>query len=144
MRNTSKYPSSFLLACALLLGAMSTANAQISVIVNKDFAQEVNESLIKDIFATVKLSWPDGMKVQVVDQSSSEVGKEFYQRALNKKVTQVRLLWTKLVLSGQANAPVKCADDSEVKKAVAENKNSIGFIATKSLDDSVKEVLKVE
>ena len=51
---------------------------------------------------------------------------------------------TKLVLSGQAVTPIKAQNDDEVKKNVSGKPNAIGYISTKSLDSSVKEIFKIE
>jgi len=68
----------------------------------------------------------------------------FYDKYLGKSVSQVRVQWTKLVLSGQATAPVKALSDEDVKKSVSGNANALGYISTKSLDSSVKELFKIE
>ena len=131
-------------ALALALALPSVSNAQISVIVSKSNSYKINESYIKDIFATANLTWPDGKKVLVVDQSGTDAGTEFYKKTIGKSVNQIRTLWTKLVLSGQATAPRKCDSDTEVMAAVSASAEAIGFIASKSLNDSVKEIFKIE
>lgn len=136
-----------LLVAALLfmvLGNYSMLTAQISVIVSKSSANTASKSEIKDIFLGSKLLWAHGGKITVVDQSGSETGSTFYAGFLGKSVNQVRVQWTKLVLSGQASAPLKAATDEDVKKAVAANGNAIGYISSSSLDKSVKEIFKIK
>jgi hypothetical protein len=74
----------------------------------------------------------------------SELGKKFYDMVIGKSANQVRRQWTKLLLSGQAAPPLKQPSDKNVKKVVAGNPNAIGYIATSALDDSVREVLRIE
>jgi len=118
--------------------------AQISVVVSKSSQQTISKNDAKQVFAGSKTTWSNGNKVQVVDQSETEVGKMFYDKYLGKSVSQVRVQWTKLVLSGQATAPIKASSDEEVKKNVSGNANALGYISTKSLDSSVKELFKIE
>ena len=79
-----------------------------------------------------------------MDQSESQVGDKFYNNFLGKSVNQIRVQWTKLVLSGQAVAPIKAQNDDEVKKNVSGKPNAVAYISTKSLDSSVKEIFKIE
>jgi len=132
------------LCAVLLLLVAAPASAQHSIIVNKASAQKASKDEARDMFAGAKLTWSDGAKVQVVDQAESEAGKAFYEKVIGKSVNQVRMQWTKLLLSGQAMAPKKCVDDAAVKKAVAEGPNTIGYISTSALDETVKELLRIE
>ena len=117
---------------------------QISVIASKSSTQTLTKDEAKEIFSGVKTTWSNGKKVLVIDQSDTEVGGKFYNDFLSKSVNKVRLQWTKLVLSGQAAAPIKATDDEEVKKNVAKDPNSVGYINSKSLDPSVKELFRIE
>jgi ABC-type phosphate transport system substrate-binding protein len=129
---------------ALILAMAVSAPAQISVIVAKSTEAKANKAEIKEIFTGAKLKWPNGSKIQVVDQPDTELGKKFYDVVIGKSANQVRRQWTKLLLSGQAAAPLKQPSDKNVKKIVAGNPNAIGYIATSALDDSVREILRIE
>lgn len=128
------------------LGIPATAHAQISIVVAKSAKLDSNDlkkSEIKEIFTGNKLKWADGNKIQVIDQAESNIGEQFYQEVLGKSLIQVRRHWTRLLLSGQASAPLQCSSDKIVKKAVAGSPHAIGYIATGALDDSVKEILRL-
>lgn len=136
---------SVIIAIAFLVIAASwTAEAQISIIVAKSSAQKAGTADLKQIFSGAKVVWPSGSKILVVDQPETDAGKAFYGKFVEKSFTQVRTQWMKLVLSGQASAPLKCADDASVKKAVAENPAAVGYILSSSLDATVKEIGRVE
>jgi ABC-type phosphate transport system substrate-binding protein len=131
--------------CAALILAMAvSAQAQISVIVAKSTEAKATKTEVKEIFTGAKLKWANGNKIQVVDQPDTELGKKFYDLVIGKSANQVRRQWTKLLLSGQAVAPIKQPSDKNVKKIVAGNPNAIGYIATSALDDSVREILRIE
>jgi ABC-type phosphate transport system substrate-binding protein len=127
--------------------------AQISIVVansspqakaKDDNANAEVKKLLKAIFEAEKLKWPNGDKVQIADQPKTEISKAFYEKFIGKSAKKVRMKWMKLVLSGQANAPTKCKNDAAVKEAVSKNPNTVGYISTESLDDSVKEILRLE
>jgi hypothetical protein len=130
----------------VLLIVLSTpfATAQTSVIVSRSSSNAVAKEEVKEMFTGARLTWSSGTKVQIADQPDTDLGKKFYESFLGKTLIQVRGQWTKLVLSGQASAPIKCADDDAVKKAVAANANAVGIISSKSLDGTVKEILRIE
>jgi ABC-type phosphate transport system substrate-binding protein len=128
----------------LFFAGYNNINAQISIVVSKASQQKANNSEIKEIFLGARLTWANGSKILVIDQSDSESGKLFYNKFLEKSTSQIRMQWTKLVLSGQATAPEKVNDDEDVKKALANNPNAIGYISSKFLDSSVIELFRIE
>jgi ABC-type phosphate transport system substrate-binding protein len=134
----------FLFVFFFILFVQSLSYGQISVIVSSSSSHKLSKDEAKEIFSGSKTTWSNGSKVEVVDQSESEVGKKFYDSFLGKAVNQVRVQWTKLILSGQAAAPVKAANDEAVKKNVSGSPNAVGYISSKSLDSSVKELFKIE
>ncbi len=129
------------------LGNHGVAQAQISIIVAKSAKLDSNsmkKAELKIIYTGNKLRWSNGNKIQVVDQAETGLGKKFYDHVLGKTLNEARRQWAKLMLSGQASPPVQCPSDKTVKKVVAGNPNAIGYIATGALDESVKEVLRIE
>ena len=134
----------FLFVFFFILFLQNVSYCQISVIVSSSSPNKISKDEAKEIFSASKTTWSNGNKIQVVDQSESETGKKFYDSFLGKPVNQVRVQWTKLILSGQAAAPIKAASDEDVKKNVSGSPNAIGYISSKSLDSSVKELFKIE
>lgn len=79
----------------------------------------------------------------MVDQAETGVGKALYEEVLGKSLGQIRRQWTKLLLYGQASAPLQCTSDKIVKKAVASSPHGIRYISTDSLDETVKEIMRI-
>lgn len=144
LMKTKKILSVIYFSLILILIAQSSNYAQISVVVSSSSGEKLTKNEVKEIFSGVRLTWSNGSKIQVVDQSESQIGNKFYDDFIGKSVNQIRVQWTKLVLSGQAVAPIKAQNDDEVKKNVSSKPNAIGYISTKSLDSSVKEIFKIE
>ncbi len=131
------------LAAGLVLGSPETAQAQISVIVGPSSSQAPSKEQVVEMFVGSRTTWGDGTKVQIVDQPTTAVGQQFYEKVLGQSAVDVRKTFIELVLSGQAAKPERFSSDAEVKAAVASMPGSIGFIQASSLDASVKEVLRV-
>lgn len=136
--------NALLLTISFLVFGSSSILCQISVIVSKSSTQSLTKNEVKEIFSGTQTTWTNGKKVLVIDQSDSEAGSKFYNGFLSKSVNKVRLQWTKLVLSGIAIAPVKASNDDEVKRNVVKDPNNVGYIDSKSLDASVKELFRIE
>jgi ABC-type phosphate transport system substrate-binding protein len=134
---------SFAALALMAVCGVHAVNAQISIIVAKSSTQTATKEQAKEYFSGVQFAWPNGAKIQVVDQAESDRGKAFYESFVGKSVHQVRLQWTKLVLSGQAVGPKKAGDDAAVVKMVAEDPNAIGYVASSAVDGSVKEIVRV-
>lgn len=143
-----KINTRLLYACILILAlacmTVSTAQAQISIVIGKSSIHKAGLDDLKQMFNGTKITWANGNKVHVADQSESELGKRFYEKFIGKSAIQVRTQWMKLFLSGQASAPLKCNDDASVKKAVADDPNMVGYISSASLDNTVKEIGRIE
>lgn len=137
--------------CFFVLGmscwAATLATAQISVVVAKNSKltiDKMTKAEAKKIFSGVKLKWKDGGKIQIIDQPETDIGAKFYKAVLGKTQMQVHKQWLKLLLSGQASAPLKAPSDAEVKKMVSRHAYALAYVATKNLDDSVREILRID
>ncbi len=129
-------------ALALPLFA-SEARAQISVIVSASQPKTLTETQIAEIFAGASTTWPDGTKVQIVENGDAVLTQKFFAKVVKKPTSLVRSQWTKLALSGQGSAPKKGADAAAVKELVAKTPGAIGYINSSDVDASVKELIKV-
>ncbi|MFC1553599.1 hypothetical protein ACFL7D_03095 [candidate division KSB1 bacterium] len=142
-RSTKIIVLTFLTMAFIIIANLSSAFAQISVVVSSSSSNTATAAQLKEMFSGSRLTWKDGTKIQIAHQPDSDTGKQFYDKFIGKTANTVLKKWTKLSLSGQANAPVKCVNDDDVKKAVAKGKNIVGFIKTSSLDGTVKEIHKI-
>jgi ABC-type phosphate transport system substrate-binding protein len=132
-------------AAALLLmpGLATEASAQISVVVSASQSKTLTEAQIAEIFAGASTTWPDGTKVQIVENGDAVLTQKFFAKVVKKPTALVRSQWTKLALSGQGAAPKKGANAAAVKDLVSKSPGAIGYINSSDLDSSVKELLKV-
>jgi len=137
--------SSQLRSCALLLCALpSLAFADgVVVIVNKANANTVDQALVSKIYKGDIKTWPAGGAIAAYDLPEDNLLREDFDSGIvGKSETSLKALWSQNVFSGKAAPPHVAGSDDEVKKAVAANKNAIGYIQSRSLDDSVKAVIR--
>lgn len=78
-----------------------------------------------------------------VEQAEGPVKAEFYKKVLDKTPDQVEAIWSKIVFTAKGKPPKLYKSSAEVKKAVADNVNAIGYIEKAAVDDSVKVVATV-
>lgn len=124
------------------LFAASAYAADIAVIVNKDNTNDVSRSTIEKIYSGDMAAWPAGGGVAALDLPDDSAARAaFTSGLLRKSVSNVKAMWAAKLFSGRATPPKVVGSDADVKRAVAGNKNAIGYINASSLDDSVKSVL---
>jgi ABC-type phosphate transport system substrate-binding protein len=75
---------------------------------------------------------------------NSAIRAEFYKKVLEKEPAQVQAIWSKIVFTGKGKPPKELKSSAEVKKAVSESPNAIGYIEKSAVDDSVKVIATVQ
>ncbi|MCU6435078.1 hypothetical protein LPB67_14970 [Undibacterium sp. Jales W-56] len=79
----------------------------------------------------------------VEQAESSPIRAEFYKKVLEKEPAQVQAIWSRIVFTGKGKPPKEYKTSAEVKKAISENVNAIGYIEKSAVDDSVKVITTV-
>ena len=78
----------------------------------------------------------------VMQASSTPAGLAFVKAVLGMSWTQYRSHWSKRMFSGKGYPPERVKSDADVKAFLAKNKNAIGYVSAKSVDGTVKVILK--
>jgi ABC-type phosphate transport system substrate-binding protein len=127
-------------AAALLLAAMAApAQAELVIIVNpQNPATRMFPSQAAQFFLGGSVLF-----TPVEQAESSPIRAEFDKKVLEKTPAQVEAIWSKIVFTAKGKPPKECKSSAEVKKAVAENVNAIGYIEKAAVDDSVKVIATV-
>jgi len=123
----------------LLLAFMAPAHAELVIIVNP-------QNAATRIFPSQAAQFFLGGSVQftpVEQAEGSAIRAEFCKKVLEKSPDQVEAIWSKIVFTAKGKPPKQFKSSAEVKKAVAENPNAIGYIEKSAVDDSVKVVATV-
>jgi len=129
------------LAAALSLGTLATnaTAADYVIVVNKDNANPVDKDFAAKAYRGEAKSWPGGGNVTTValpEENASRVA--FDKDVLGKSPSQSRALWAQMTFSGKAVPPKMVDSEADVVKAVAENKNAIGYVSPGAATAGVK------
>lgn len=122
----------------LVLGVASTrASAQVVVVGAKSAASPMNKEQVTAAFMG-KIAG-----VEPIDLAEgSPVREDFYAKEVGKSASQMKSYWAKLSFTGKGTPPKEYASNAEVKRALAENPNAIGYIEKKAVDASVRVVFE--
>lgn len=74
---------------------------------------------------------------------NSPIRSEFYKKVLEKEPSQVRAIWSKIVFTGKGKPPKEFKSSAEVKKAISEDVNAIGYIEASAVDSTVKVIATI-
>jgi hypothetical protein len=127
---------SILIASHVLM-AVAYADSEIVVIGNP-----AASALTKDQVADLFLGKSQGMKL--VDQpAAAPIKAEFYQKVSGHDLSQVKATWSRLIFTGKALPPKELPDAAAIKKAVAADPKTVGYIQKSEVDSSVKVLFSV-
>lgn len=126
---------------AITLGALlSVAAAQAAeIVVIVSPSSTLTKEQISDVFLGKNTN-----NTPVDLPEASPVRTAFYAKATGKEPAQVKAVWARLVFSGKAPPPKELPDAASVKKAVAADPKSVGYIEKSAADASVKVLSTVE
>jgi hypothetical protein len=140
MRLTMKYLKSGIVALALF---SSLSVADVVVIVNSNNNASISDNEISRLFLGKLKKYANGEKASPINQKfGSKVRKEFEQKVLKKRASQVKAYWSKQIFSGKGKPPKELSSDKEILTQVASNKAAIAYIDAASVNGSVKVVRK--
>lgn len=126
-----------------LFVAASSAFAESVVIVNPLNDSKLDKTAIQKIFLGKTKYFSNGDKVVAVSPAEKGATKQsFNEVVLDKSSSQLNAYWSKIIFTGKGRPPKEYASDEEVKQQVASNGNTIGIIDAKSVDNTVKVVLR--
>ena len=124
---------------AALAAWMVPAQAELVIIVNQQNpATRIFPSQAAQFFLGGSVLFTPVEQVE-----GSPIRAEFCKKVLEKSPDQVEAIWSKIVFAAKGKPPKQYKSSAEVKKAVADNVNAIGYIEKSAVDDTVKVVASV-
>ncbi len=130
---------------ALILFAAAGAQAQVAVIANKsvpDGSLSINK--VTDIFSLRQKTWSNGSAiVPIVLSTDGSTSSTFYS-AIGTSSIEIKKLWMRLQLTGEAQAPQAVGSQDELVSKVASTPGAIGFVDAAKANGSVKTLLIVK
>jgi ABC-type phosphate transport system substrate-binding protein len=123
----------------LMAAAAAPASAELVIIVNpQNPATRMFPSQAAQFFLGGSVLF-----TPVEQAEGSPIRAEFCKKVLEKSPAQVEAIWSKIVFAAKGKPPKEYKSSADVKKAVAENVNAIGYIDKSAVDDTVKVIATV-
>jgi hypothetical protein len=120
-----------LLALAALLAAPASAEVVLIVSAHSSLAPSV-EQVCQAFLGKIKTPTPINLS------EKNPLRDEFYGKACKKDAAQVRAIWGKLIFTGTGTPPKEVESGGEMRKSVAADPASIGYLDKKDVDATVK------
>lgn len=115
--------------------------ADYAVIVHPDNHSELSDVEIRRIFLIKVKQFPNGKIVQPIDRpEGTEIRKHFVKEIIRTDEYQLRGYLARLLFTGKAVLPKTLENDEDVVKMVSRHPDTIGFVRTESVSDSVRVV----
>jgi hypothetical protein len=126
------------LLAAGLFAASSSHAADIVVIVNPAGIVPTRQQ-VADVYLGKSRAYTP------VDQlESAPIRAEFYRKATGRDPSQVKMSWARIVFTGKGLPPRELSGAAAVKKAVADDLMTIGYIDRADVDATVKAALALD
>ena len=117
--------------------------AEYSIIVHPSNQNQLSPKQVQRIFLGRLKTYPNHMTASPVDQPiNSRIRQVFSEKILKKNTQKIKSYWARQIFTGKGTPPKALNADDTVKAFVGTNENAIGYIETKRLDSSVKEILE--
>jgi ABC-type phosphate transport system substrate-binding protein len=138
----------YLLLTALfeMFAALPISAEELVVIVNRaNPTVELTHRQLVNLYMGRTQHYPNGTPALPVDQAPDSKARQFfYQTLVGKRVADVNAYWAKLLFTGRASPPRSLENAEMVLQVVRENRDVIGYIESKYLDDTVKVVRHIQ
>jgi len=121
----------------------TTTFAETSVIVHPSNTDDLSSKLVQRLFLGKTVVFPNGKEAIPLERKiSSEIKNSFNAKVLKKTQDQLNAYWAKRVFTGKGIPPKTVIVDSEIVEIIANNVNTISYVDSASVDDSVKVIYK--
>lgn len=127
----------------IFLSTTGTAAAEVvAVVAANSQVTTLTKSQVINIFLGKSNRFPNGSLAIPIDQKegSSERNK-FYANYANMSVAQIKSHWSKIIFTGRGQPPKEVENGPEMKKRIASNPNTIGYLEQDLVDDSLRVLL---
>ncbi|MCS3755385.1 hypothetical protein [Salinibacter ruber] len=134
----------FLLAALLFLSTAGVSHAQVAVIAHQDVSVDAaNAETLKDIYLLEQNKWDDGSEIVRFDLNSEGSTKTAFYDHVGQSVSDVKKVWLRKKLSGEAQPPEKVSSDQMIDK-VSSTSAAIGYVPADAVTDAVKVIATIE
>jgi hypothetical protein len=133
-----------LLVWIALLAARPAAAEGLAVIVHGQRTDRPTIAEIAQIYLKQRRFWSDGMRIVPVNHPSDSAARAIFdRRVLGKDPAELVVYWNRQYFHGVL-PPATLASDEAVKRFVASEREAIGYVDPRVVDDSVRVVLRLD
>jgi hypothetical protein len=127
--------------CALILTVFSVTNvwAEDIVVIANPTAAPISKEQIADLY----LGRSDA-GIPVDQAVGSVIYVEFYKKVTGRDSAQIKAIWSRILFTSRGVPPKQLPDSAAVKRAVAANPKTVGYIERFAVDASVKIALVLD
>ncbi|NWD67128.1 phosphate ABC transporter substrate-binding protein [Pseudomonas gingeri] len=124
---------------ALCMGSTLAMAEVVVVVAATSPVQALTRNQVADIFLGKTNRFPSGKQAIPIDQTEGSAPRdEFYTTFTGKSAAQLKAHWSKIIFTGRGQPPEALSNSAEVKKRIAGNPDSIGYIEAREVDASVR------
>lgn len=127
-----------ILSLLLCAGSFAAQAGGIAVVAAPGTAA-MTKAQVEDVFlgkstALTPVDLPEGHALR----------EQFYTKATGRDAAQVKATWSRIAFSGKGQPPKSLPDAAAVKKTVAADRKTVGYIDAASVDGSVAVLLTLD
>lgn len=128
----------FGLALSFALGGTGRADVVV-VASSKSPLTSLSKNQVAEIFLGKTARFPDGRLAVPIDQEEGLAARdEFYAVFTGKSPAQLKSHWTKIIFTGRGKPPMAVSSSAEVRRLIAANPLTIGYIERSAVDSTIK------
>lgn len=86
----------------------------------------------------------DGTPARLLDLAPGPTRNDFYQRLIGKNPTQTRAYWSRIVFTGRARPPREVPGPDDLRNALDQDPNLIGYLPADQLSPGLHVLLRLE
>ena len=118
-------------------------DSEYVIVANRELSGgTINITALKEVFQREAKNWKNsGSEIIPVDLYTAN---GFYENLFGKSYTQMQMQWMKMRNSYSMDMPISKKDPESVKQFIAANKDAIGFLKLRDVDDRVKVVKLID
>lgn len=124
--------------------ASSAADTVVVVVSTDSPVTEIPRLHLADLYLGRTTRFPNGEPAEPIDQGTTSAARaDFYQRYLGRSLAEIKAHWSRLIFTGRGRPPRDVASGEDVRRLVAENPGTIGYIERRLVDSTVR-IVRVE
>jgi hypothetical protein len=134
-----------MLICILALLSVISADAQVVVIANRSVSEtSLTAADVLDLYLLNSNTWSDGQVVELMCLRENPAEEKKFFELLRRSPLEMRKVWLRAQLSGQARPPEMITSQEDMVRRVAGTRGAIGFVAKEKVQGNVKILLVIE